>query len=490
MVEQRPTIQGFSTIRPDENGIRRVFGPDGQPEQWHGVGLGGLFNGENFINGYPGSQHSLREELRTQLGPRKAKAFIEGLETHFFTEEDAKKIKEAKLDHVRLPLHSGMFTNRASGLTKVHNVIQMGADHGVRFSLDMHGGRKQNPDWHSDNDTPGFGQLWTPGLPYRRTLISDWDMLSSEFTGDPRILNYNILNEPATGGHNAPNNFGALNRLYQDIIRTIRKNDSGHIIAVDLDRFASKAYDDEMVPGKLLPGLEAPPDPNMIYSAHPYSPAMLDKGPYPGIFNGEYKSIDSFRRTLANHQATRFAKEHNVPLWAGEFGLRFSDQDRLRATDDQLTVFAENGWHWSYWTWKDVGIMGVYTLDPNSKYMRLISPILDKKRELHTDNWMTWEPQTEDGKALKHHTEEMATRIHKLLGSPEGPRKHRHHTQFNIEHAVLSSYAARRLQSEYVGLFADMSISKIDQTLQSFRVENCVPNQGLIDIFKKHTAST
>ena len=41
----------------------RLVRRDGKPVVLRGVGLGGWMNMENFINGYPGSEHGVRAEI-------------------------------------------------------------------------------------------------------------------------------------------------------------------------------------------------------------------------------------------------------------------------------------------------------------------------------------------------------------------------------------------------------------------------------------------
>jgi endoglucanase len=47
---------------------------------------------------------------------------------------------------------------------------------------------------------------------------------------------------------------------------------------------------------------------------------------------------------------------------------------------DQLDVFEDFGAHWTTWTYKDVGVMGMVELDPQSEYIERIAPILEAKR--------------------------------------------------------------------------------------------------------------
>ncbi len=50
----------------------QIVTPDGQPIQLRGTCVGGWMNMENFINGYPGTEHALRAVMREVLGAGKA----------------------------------------------------------------------------------------------------------------------------------------------------------------------------------------------------------------------------------------------------------------------------------------------------------------------------------------------------------------------------------------------------------------------------------
>jgi len=59
---------------------------------------------ENFINGYPGHEHQLREGLRDVLGPEKSDYFFDKFLEYWFTEEDAKLFASFGFNSIRLPV--------------------------------------------------------------------------------------------------------------------------------------------------------------------------------------------------------------------------------------------------------------------------------------------------------------------------------------------------------------------------------------------------
>ncbi|MBU9713923.1 hypothetical protein [Evansella tamaricis] len=46
--------------------------------------------------------------------------------------------------------------------------------------------------------------------------------------------------------------------------------------------------------------------------------------------------------------------------------------------DDQIAVFEENNAHWSTWTYNDVGVMGLVSLDEESEYMERVKTFIHK----------------------------------------------------------------------------------------------------------------
>jgi endoglucanase len=156
----------------------------------------------------------------------------------------------------------------------------------------------------------------------------------------------------------------AINRVYRRVVEAIRAIDSEHIIFLEGDYFSSR-----------FEGFEAPFTDNLVYSSHNYTAAGFGPGSYPGSFNGVYWDMAKQEEVFLQHEGTRFAQKHNVPLWVGEFGSVYNgpqneNEDRLQALDDQLTVFGRNQAHWTTWTYKDVGVMGWVTLPPKARTCR------------------------------------------------------------------------------------------------------------------------
>lgn len=163
----------------------------------------------------------------------------------------------------------------------------------------------------------------------------------------------------------------------------IRQIDPQHIIFLEDDRYSTR-----------FSGLEEPFTSNLVYSSHNYTEEGFGPGTYPA--NGRQHQEQAF----LTQEGSQFCHKYNVPLWVSEFGAVYNGPthevpDRLGAMNDQIAIFKKFGIHWTNWTYKDTGVMGLLELDPESDYMQLIAPITRAKQELQTDSWMSWLPQTQ-----------------------------------------------------------------------------------------------
>ncbi|NLF04570.1 MAG: hypothetical protein GX593_06165 [Actinomycetales bacterium] len=80
-----------------------------------------------------------------------------------------------------------------------------------------------------------------------------------------------------------------------------------------------------------------------------------------------------------------------TPIWIGEFGPMLPNLDaepwRLQLLRDQLEIYREHDASWALWTYKDVGLQGLRTVDPASGYLTRIADVLAAKERLGVDSW-------------------------------------------------------------------------------------------------------
>lgn len=429
---------------------------------------------ENFINGFPGVEHTLRQIFIQELGILKAKFFFDRMLDHFITEQDIAFVKNLGINSIRIPFNYRHLENdqkpyfyRDEGFHRLKQVLGWCEKYSLYAILDLHAAQGyQNSDWHCDNNT-GTASLWDHPH-FQNRLVALWNTLAREFKNNTAVAGYEILNEPSTGQFGGNLRWDLLNKLNKRVVLEIRKIDPNHIIFLEGDHFTNK-----------YSKLEEPFTQNLVYSTHNYHPPGFGPGPYPGKIRGEYWNKLKQKNKFEGEEGTKFAKKYNVPLWAGEFGSVYNGPQsetgyRLKALDDQIDLLEKLGIHWTLWTYKDTGTMGWVTPDPKSDYMQLIQPLLNVKKEFGADPWMHWMPMT----VAKHKLKEYGLLLEKeLKGDAE---------VWTLLNNTLSNATGTILQKEYVLLFKGMSEEKIDDILKSFRLENCIVNQGLVDIVKKH----
>lgn len=450
-----------------------------------GTCVGGWMNMENFIDGYPGDESGVRAAVAQALGPGKAEFFFDRMLDYFLDEEDIRFIKSCGATVVRLPLNyrhferdDAPFQYLEKGFARLDRAIQWCEKHGLYAILDLHAVQGwQNPDWHCDNSSRQT-QFWTQ-VQFQDRFVALWEAFARRYQGNAAVAGYNVMNEPVSNGQfglfpgKYTTNWDSINAVYRRVVKAIRAIDPDHIIFLEGD-FFSNFFD----------GFDAPFAGNLVYSSHNYTSAGFGPGPYPGAFGGVHWDIHKQEDVLAKHSGMRFAQKHNVPLWSGEFGSVYNgpqneNEDRLQAMDDQISVFNHHQVHWTTWTYKDVGVMGWVTLNPESEYMQAIEANLKAKYGLSSDFWMGWLPPTPAIQGVDH----LAQVIESTIGDPQ--LDHSANRRFLMQ-ASLSCYVGNLLQPYYARCFEGMSENDLDRVMQSFAFKNCVQNEGLVNVLKKH----
>jgi len=463
----------------------QIVDGQGRSVRLRGVCVGGWMNMEEFINGYPGSEHGQRAAMAKALGEEKGNFFFERMLDYFLTEADLAFLRSLGATVVRLALNyrhfeqdERPFSYLEAGFARLDQAIDWCAKNDLYAILDLHSVQGwQNTDWHSDNSTRHTFFWQQPHFQDR--FVALWEQFARRYQGNPAVAGYNVMNEPVT---NAPYgrfrddyqpDWEVINRVYRRVVSAIRAIDPDHIIFLEGDYFSSK-----------FDGMEPPFAPNLVYSSHNYNAGGFGPGAYPGMIGGEKWDREKQRRVFLEHSGTRFAQKYNVPLWVGEFGAAYNGPaeeipDRLRALDDQLSIFNEYGAHWTMWTYKDLYVMGWVQPKPDSAYVRRIRPILEAKQAMSTDFWMKWIPPT----PVKNKVFELAQMVEAILEDESIDSKA---NRTYLSQQALSGYVAGLMQPTYARLFEELSEAELDGILKSFAFEQCAPHQGLIEVVKKH----
>ncbi|HKO20268.1 MAG TPA: glycoside hydrolase family 5 protein [Acidobacteriaceae bacterium] len=478
---------------------RQIVDGKGNKVRLRGTCPGGWMNMEDFINGHPGAEHTLRAQMAEVLGASRAQFFFDRLLDHFFNEDDVIFLRKAGANVARIPLNyrhfeddAAPFKYKESGFARLDQVLRQCENHGLYVILDLHSAQGwQNVHWHSDNASR-ISLLWEVPA-YQDRYVALWKEFASRYKNRAVVAGYDVLNEPCSNNEigdypwniysNYKPNWQRINAVFRRVVTEIRKVDTKHIIFLEGDNYA-----------KQFSGFEKPFDDNLAYSSHNYTVPGFGPGQYPGTIHprsaGANGAEDWDRakqeRTFLDAEGTKFTEQHNVPLWVGEFGSVFNgppeeNDDRLRALDDQIGIFENHGAHWTTWNYKDIGVMGMLTLDPASPYMDRISDLLKKKWALGTDDWMSWLPPT----PVKDATGQLADQILGVVGDPQLDARLNRRC---LTQTVLCFYTGTLMQPLYASLFKGMSENELDHVLSSFSAKQCVPNKGLVDVLSKYMA--
>lgn len=433
----------------------------GQKIMLRGVGLGGWMNMENFITGFPGNEEAMRAAIRQELGAERYEYFFDKFLEYFFTEADAAYLSSLGLNLVRLPINyrhfeedSAPFAIREEGFKHLDRVIELCARHGIYTIIDLHAVQGyQNQDWHCDNPThQAF--LWTHKL-FQDRAAHLWEAIAARYRGNRWVAGYNLINEP-----NDPTDqlVGPVTaRLHQ----AVKSADPEHLVFVDGNGFGSRFH------------CYGEPLSDTVYSAHDYAMCgFINGGPYPGYTEGVWCD----QPWLLKHfnRKSEYMHQHNVPVWIGEFGPIFhGDPDlqetRYTLTRDQIAMYDQHQAHWSIWTYKDIGLMGLVYLRPDSPYMQRIAPVLAHKEHLGVD---TWSGQDTEIREVMGPLEELLQR--EFSGADLRGRASR---------LVRTILFAEAMIPEFAACFRGMNEGEIDEMMRSFSFEECIKRQPLAEIF-------
>lgn len=455
----------------------QIIDEKGEEVRLRGTCIGGWMNMENFINAYPGDEHGLRATLADILGQGKAQFFFDRWLDAFLAEEDIAFIKSCGSSVVRLPLNYRHFERDdkpyqylEAGFERLDKVVHWCARHRLYVILDLHAVQGwQNNDWHCDNSSR-HTHFWQQ-TQFQDRYVGLWEEIARHYKGSEIIAGYNVMNEPVS---NAPAgrfyddrdyqpDWDKFNQVNRRVVKAIRAIDPDHIIFLEGDLFSSR-----------FEKMEAPFAGNLVYSSHNYASPSYD--PRQGPIPQEQRKLNVQRQEeiFLAHEGTQYMQRYNVPLWVGEFGANGDC-----GLEDQVSVFEEYGVHWTIWTYKDVGVMGFMTVNPDSKYMQILAPVLKAKRDLGVDNWLsTGLPGTVVGSTVC----ELADLIEKAIPGPaiDSAANRRYLAQ-----NAIGMYAASLLQPAYARCFMGLSETQLDQVAQSFAFKNCQPRQDILKVLKK-----
>lgn len=477
--------QSFLRVRGSE-----IVDGTGNPVRLCGIGLAGWLSMENWITGYPAHEDGHRMAVRHVLGAERSDFFFERFIEHFFTEADAAYLASLGMNLVRVPFHYNLlesddapFEIKPEGFKYLDRVIRQCAKHNIYTMLDLHVVPGwQNQDWHCDNPTH-TAQFWRHRQ-FQDRVLNLWKVIAAHYKDEPWVIGYNPINEPADPTAEKVGPF------YSKLVETIREIDGDHIIFLDGNRYALEFH------------FFGEPLPNVVYSPHDYpAPGFTPGARYPGLIHlmhvmapeeGKDTEVEENKRywDLAEIEndflfRTQYVRETGTPIVVGEFNAIFPgdpelDSERIHLLSDQLSVFRKYSASWTFWSYKDVGLAAPLMLAQDSPWMSRVRPVLEKKERLAVDLW---------GGRLEN-ISRVLDPVHEVFDKefpdycpfPWG-------REFMINRLIPQTLFAQAMLPEFGELFRGMTETQIDEMMQSFRLENCVPRQPLVSLLQRAASS-
>jgi endoglucanase len=295
----------------------------------------------------------------------------------YITKTDFDTIASLGFDHVRIPvdevqLWDSLGDKQQEAFQLLNNAINWALEANLRVIVDLHIIRS-----HFFN--AAHNPLWTSKAEQQK-LVNMWKILSKELRKYPTsMVAYEILNEAVA------DNPDDWNKLFSKVIKEIRKEEPKRKIVIGSNRW--------QVPGTFT-DLKLPKnDHNIILSFHFYTPMALThhKAPWAGIveytgtvnypgqiidtsnYAGLSESTINIMRSYANGfftketlekemlPAIRIAKEKNLQLFCGEFGIypTIPEEIMLRWYKDMCEIFNKNNIAYCHWCYKgDFPVIG------------------------------------------------------------------------------------------------------------------------------------
>ncbi len=439
----------------------------GEAVRLRGFCLGGWMNMENFIAGYPSHESGMRAAVTSVLGEAKAQFFFERFLHYFFTEDDVHFLRSLGCNVIRVALNYRHFESderpfeyKPEGFTLLDKVIGWARAHQIYVILDLHAVQGwQNGGWHCDN-AGGKAHLWGQKA-FEDRAVALWEEFARRYRDEPFVAGYNVMNEPDA------DEVVWLNRFYRRVTDAIRTIDSDHILFLEGNRY-SQQFDQ----------LDPPFDDNTVYSSHYYFVPCIDDGEYPGTFHGEFYDRDRLKEQY--QERTAWIREHSVLHWFGEFGCIYSDAtpklSRLRVMADMLDIAEECGDHWTIWTYKDIGKMGLVYADPQSEWMQRTRSVREAKTALRCDSWVE-RHEAEIERLIQQISEHTRMTVANLSGDWANLDE-------TLRGAICDGVLSRMLLPAFAEQFRGMSENEMDCMMQSFALQNCVRREGLTQLIK------
>jgi endoglucanase len=291
-------------------------------------------------------------------GPRGAQA----IQFSRYNEQEFANVKRLGVDVIRLPIDLGFFTSGAPGYTLdpfFFRLLDMAVDWAEKYQIYIILVNMPEPPAPTNNN-------------YRNFLIQVWTQMAEHYKNRSEYVIYEILNEP---NGISTRDWG---RMQGEAIDAIRRIDQNHWIVVSGTDYSSI---------ETLSSLPRYSDNKLLYTFHFYEPyAFTFQGdpsggstiekfaglPFPydrsrmpvmpaelretGLIRNYPNDATTAALTRKIDQAANFARQRNVPVFCGEFGvmkLFAPPEDRVRYIQSVRETLEARNIPWSMFCYFD-----------------------------------------------------------------------------------------------------------------------------------------
>jgi endoglucanase len=253
-----------------------------------------------------------------------------------FQAKHFKLLKDAGFNSIRINLHPFRYMDRTNGwairpgwFEVLDWAVKNAKEQGLRMSLDLH-------EYNAMGEDP-------PGN--KEKFLAAWRQLSMRYKDEPESVLFEILNEPSS--KLTPE---LWNEYLAEALAIVREKNPTRTVIIGPAFWNSIAH---------LPELQLPDnDRNIIVTVHYYTPmdfthqgaAWAGRKDKLGVdWLGTEKDLEVLNRDF--DKASSWAKEHNRPIFLGEFGAydKAPLDSRARWTSAVARAAEARGWSWAYW---------------------------------------------------------------------------------------------------------------------------------------------
>ena len=282
--------------------------------------------------------------LRKRFGNEGAARFWNAFHDTWITERDFQLARAHGFNFVRIPLWYRWFESETPyeyfdyGFSYLDKAMEWAEKHHLYILLDLHGAVGGQSPW---DHTGSLSEIeFFTNHEYQKQTAALWQEIARRYGDNPVVWGYDLLNEPFSAA-----NTEEWTKAHDMMYDAIRAVDPDTIIVME-DGY--KLEFPQWTKSGFFPDPKAMDWTNVVYSLHFYSGADP-------LFSDEKGLADHKKRSKEVLRLARLVQDrHKVPVYFGEFSTMGDHPNDIDGMRIFLTMFNENGLHWSPWTWKYV----------------------------------------------------------------------------------------------------------------------------------------